>query len=204
MSEVRTGPSSQQRRADAERSVSAILNGAIRVLATRPDAAISDIAEAAGVTRQTVYAHFPSRETLLNAVIDHVTAEITAAIDAAELDEGAPVDALVRYLTTSWRALERYPLLLHVSPPSAGGHADAERLDPILDRLKRLVTRGKRVGAFDRRLPTMWLVTTTIVLAHAAGEEVGAGRMTSEDAIDALQHSVLRLYGVANTDAHRT
>lgn len=204
MSEIGAGKTRQQRRADAERSIAAILDAAIRVLATRPDASIGEIADAAGVTRQTVYAHFPSRDALLNAVIDHVTAEMTAAIDAAELDAGPPADALVRYLTTSWRTLERYPLLLHVSPPQASDHADPDRLSPILDRLERLVTRGKRDGTFDTDLPTSWLVAATIALAHTAGEEVGAGRMTSAGAIDALQDSVLRLYGVANADAHRT
>ena len=45
-------------RADAERSIAAILDAAVQVLAARPDAGMGEIAKAAGVARQTVYAHF--------------------------------------------------------------------------------------------------------------------------------------------------
>ena len=197
MSTFRKGGSPPQRRADAERSIAAILDGAIRVLGTRPEASIGEIADAAGVTRQTVYAHFSSRETLINAVIDRVTEEIVAAIDAAELDEGRPASALLRFITTSWRTFERYPLLLHVSPAST--EAERESLAPILKRLERLVSRGKDEGAFDSRLSTTWLIAATIALAHAAGEEIGAGRMTSADALEALQQSALRIFGITTT-----
>ena len=45
-------------RADAERSIAAILDAAVQVLADRPEAGMGEIAKAAGVARQTVYAHF--------------------------------------------------------------------------------------------------------------------------------------------------
>ncbi|HVC35581.1 MAG TPA: TetR/AcrR family transcriptional regulator, partial [Chloroflexota bacterium] len=53
---------------------------------------------AAGVTRQTVYAHYASRELLLGAVSDRARAEAIAAVDAAALDEDPPAVALARLL----------------------------------------------------------------------------------------------------------
>ncbi|MFE2932011.1 hypothetical protein [Streptomyces sp. NPDC059278] len=50
------------------------------------------------VTRQSVYAHFRSREQLLPAIVDRITEEIIAAMDAADLHTGPAADALLRLL----------------------------------------------------------------------------------------------------------
>lgn len=184
----------RRRRADAERSSAAILGAAARVLGERPEASLEEVATAAGVTRQTVYAHYPSRESLLSAVLDRVTADVVETLDAAEPDAGQPAAALVRLLEASWRAVQRYPFLFHTPPMSAG--ESHERHGPILDRFERLIRRGQRTGDFDRRTSPTWLLAATIGLAHAAGEEVGGGRMTADDAADALVRSVLRVLGV--------
>ena len=118
MSELESlGNARRGRRADAERSVVAILGAAGRVLGERPDASMDDIAKAAGISRQTVYAHFPSRDTLLNALLAQVTERVLDAIDAADLGTGPAADALVRFLEISWQALETHPFLLHLTSP---------------------------------------------------------------------------------------
>jgi AcrR family transcriptional regulator len=187
-------PSGRRRRADAERSITAILDAAIGVLRDRPEASIEYIADAAGVTRQTVYAHYASREQLMGAVMDRITKEVVAAIDAVDLDEGPPAAALLRLLDASWRIFERYQFLSRIPPLTP--QESHERHSPIHDRLERLITRGQRTGDFDRRPSPPWLLAATIALAHAAGEEVGTGRMTSDEATSALRHSILRIYGV--------
>ena len=154
---------------------------------------MEDIAQAAGVTRQTVYAHFASRDDLVNAVVDRVTDQAVAAIDAAGLDELPPADALLRFMITGWDAMARYPLLYQALPPVTP-ETDHDRHQPILDRLERLVRRGQRSGDFDPQLPTTWLVAATIALGHTAGEEVGAGRMQPDEATAALQQGLLRLF----------
>lgn len=189
----------RRRRADAERSIAAILDAAARVLGKRPDASIEDIAEAAGVTRQTVYAHYTSREALLSAVIDHVTAEVAAAMDAAEPDKGPPAAALLRLLDASWRTTERYPYLFHTAPMSPEESHDRHR--PILDRYERVIRRGQDTGDFDPRLSPTWLLAATIGLAHAASEEVSADRMTADHATDALRRSILRVFDVDDQDS---
>ncbi|MFE3147376.1 hypothetical protein ACFXJ6_12025 [Streptomyces sp. NPDC059218] len=50
------------------------------------------------MTRQSVYAHFRSREQLLLAIVDRITEEIIAAMDAADLHTGPAADALLRLL----------------------------------------------------------------------------------------------------------
>ena len=62
----------RRQRSDARQSIAAVIDAAIRTLGDRPDASMDEIARAAGVTRQTVYAHFPSRDALIDAVVEAV------------------------------------------------------------------------------------------------------------------------------------
>lgn len=185
----------RRRRADAERSIGTILDAAIQVLSERPAASMEEIARAAGLARQTVYAHYPSREVLLRAVVDRALAQTVAAIDAAEPNEGPPAEALDRLVSASWRTLERYPLLMDLRAPLTPEEEHALHA-PILERLERLIGSGQRAGDFDRRLAPAWLLAAFLGLAHAAAQEVAAGRLTAEDASRTLRKSVARVFGV--------
>ncbi|MGH3473007.1 MAG: TetR/AcrR family transcriptional regulator [Nocardioidaceae bacterium] len=194
MSELRgSGPRPRPRRADAERSIAAILDAATYVLAERSDASMDDIAAAAGISRQTIYAHFGSRDALVNALLDRVTRRVTDAIDAADLDTGSASAALVRFLEFGWQAFESNPFMLHLATPPAPPEQERDRHQPILAPLERLIARGQRAGEFDRTMPVSWLLAAIIGLGHAAGEEVRAERLTPDQAIDTLRRSIPRL-----------
>ncbi|SBT44815.1 transcriptional regulator, TetR family [Micromonospora narathiwatensis] len=152
---------------------------------------MDDIAAAAGLSRQTVYAHFPSRDALVTAVFQRLTDEVLAGLDAARLDEGPASAALRRLLDVSWQTFDRYPAL-----PAPAGSADVDLHQPVIDRLTRLILRGQRAGEFDRYAAPGWLIAATIALGHAAWAEVVAGRMPAAEAAAAVRASVLRVYGV--------
>jgi TetR/AcrR family transcriptional repressor of mexCD-oprJ operon len=177
-------------RADAQRNLDAIVAAAVDVLAARPEASMTDIARAAGVTRQTVYAHFPSRARLLEAVLERAVADAVARMDASGLDDGAPQDVLARLVHASWRQLERHARLLEAMARELPPRVVRDRHAPVLERLERLVDRGRREGVFTREVPVSWLVAAYLGLVHAAGEEVASGRLAARDAEPALQRSV--------------
>src|ERR1044072_8657319 len=101
-------PTRERRRADAERSVAAILHAAVQLLAERPEASMSDIAAAAGVVRQTVYAHYDSRAGLFAAAAARAPEHPRAATDPATPDEGSPERALERLIDAWWQSVEPY------------------------------------------------------------------------------------------------
>jgi AcrR family transcriptional regulator len=184
----------RRRRADAEQNVTAILQAATKVLSAQPEASVEDIARAAGVSRQTVYAHFPSRETLLNAVIEQATAEVSAAFEAAGLEEAPPAEALIRLLNAGWQVSARYPFLWNL--PEVSPDEDLDRHGPVVERLHEIIQRGQESGDFDRSVPATWLIAAGMAIGRAAEDEVKAGRMTIEDATSAVHLSFLRLFGV--------
>lgn len=188
-----TGSREPKRRADATRSRTAVLDAATRLLATQPDAGMAAIAAEAGVTRQTVYAHFASRDDLINAVVDRTTGRAVAAMRDADLDNGPATDALLRMLDVGWQFFRASPLAHHVG--SFARQRDEDRQLPVNDRLLRLLIRGRDAGEFDDTVAVQWLVTAIVAVSHAAGDEVRAGRMTQAEAQTVLRDSVLRLVG---------
>ncbi|RQX07270.1 TetR/AcrR family transcriptional regulator [Micromonospora inaquosa] len=189
-----TGSADRNRRADARRNSSAILDAAVRLLDAQPDASLDAIASAAGVTRQTVYAHFPSREHLMAAVVQRITDEAVAAMDAADPDTGSATEALIRVLNAGAQTAGRYPVLIQqIASLPVSPHVDEERHAPVADRINRVIQRGQTSGEFDTGLPAGWLAAITIKLGHAAGEEVDAGRMTPAEAAEALRTVLIRM-----------
>jgi AcrR family transcriptional regulator len=196
MSEIAT---ERSRRADAERNITAILDAAVELLAERPEASMAEIGSAAGVARQTVYAHYRSREALLLAVAERARAEAVAAIDAAEPERGPPLEALARLVPAWWSTVQRHARVLEALAPSFAGAAELHDFHaPILDRVERLVRRGRRAGDFDRELPIGWLVSAFLGLMHATADEVAAGRLTVTAAGRSLERAVPRLFGAAD------
>jgi len=198
------GPGPRPRRADARRSAAAVLDAAIAVLNERPDAAMADIARAAGVTRQTVYAHYPTRNALLAAVVDRVTTELTGIYAQARPDEGDPRDALVRLLDVAWQmTADRFPLLLAIAPPAESVATSMERHAGVLDPFEALMRRGQAAGAFDPQVPASWLVTIAVTLTDAAWAEMAAGRLTLDQGRSLSQAAILRAVSSRRTDADR-
>lgn len=191
---VQPQPRGKRRRADAEQNVTAILRAAIQVLSGDPAASVEDIARAARVSRQTVYAHFPSRDALLAAVIELATTEVTEAFEAAGLEEVPAPEALTRLLQAGWQVSARYPFLWNL--PEVSPDEDLDRHGPVVERMHEIIQRGQESGDFDRRVPATWLIAAGMAIGRAAQDEVKAGRMTIEDATAAVSLSFLRLFGV--------
>jgi AcrR family transcriptional regulator len=190
---VQQGPADERprRRADAERNRAAVVEAALALFGERPEATMADVAAAAGVGRVTLYAHFPSRQALLEAVIDRAVAEAVAR-PADAVAPNAPAGEAIRALVrSSWRTLHRFGRLSAMVQRELGPELLRDRHGPILDEVDDLVARGQADGSFRADLPRTWLVTTIYSLVHAAAAEVDAGRLEPEAAADVLEATLL-------------
>lgn len=129
-----------------------ILDVALDVLGENPDAAMGDIAAAAGVVRRTVYGHFPSRLDLVRALTERAVAEMTAVLAEAGAS-GAQADAAwAGFVARVWPVAHRYRVLLALRRGEYG-EAIHGLLGPLDELLAGLVQRGQDGGVFARHLP---------------------------------------------------
>src|SRR4051795_6049605 len=138
----------RRRRADADRSVAAILAAALEALADDPDASMAEIARRAGVARATIYMHFPTREALLDAVMKNATTQVADATRAAEPDRGEPAEALQRVLLATWKQLDQFHAVLGITIGRLSAKELRRRHLPITSHYIPLLERGQAQGVF--------------------------------------------------------
>jgi AcrR family transcriptional regulator len=176
----------RRRRADADRSVAAILDAALEALASDPDSSMSAIARRAGVVRATIYVHFPTRTALLDAVMEYAVAQVAEATRAAEPRRGEPVEALERVLRATWRELDRFQALLAINTARLSAEELHRRHLPVLEQLVPLIERGQREGVFRSDLPVAWHLAVIRAIVHAASHEIRGGRLPESEAEAAM------------------
>jgi TetR/AcrR family transcriptional repressor of mexCD-oprJ operon len=180
-------------RADAQRNVAAILEAALETLGRNPEASVSEIAKTAGVGRVTLYGHFPSRAELIDAAFARAIEDGHDALEGVDL-AGDPREALGRLIESSWQLVDRSRSLLlaaqSVLPP---GRIRALHAEPM-ERVERLVERGRAEKLFRTDLPTSWLVGILHSVMHSAADEINAGRLTPDKASTYITATILAAF----------
>lgn len=190
----------RRRRADADRSVQAILDAALAALASDPEASMAEIARRAGVVRATIYAHFPTRESLLDAVMEHAVGEVAQATSEAEPTRGEPEEALERVLLATWEKLGQFHALLAINTSRLSAKELHRRHLPVTTQFAPLIERGQKKGVFRRDLPVSWHLAVLRAIVHTASHELQSGRISEADVEPAMLTTVFAaLSGLCST-----
>ena len=171
----------KRRRADAERNIASIINAALEALASDPDASMAEIARRAGVVRATVYMHFPTRESLLDAVMEHATGLVADAIRGAEPDRGEPKEALERVIRATWKQLSDFHSILAINMSRLSAKELRRRHLPMTTQFIPLLERGQAEGVFRSDVSATWLIAVVRAIVHVASTELQAGRLSQAE-----------------------
>ncbi|GAB3974406.1 TetR/AcrR family transcriptional regulator [Actinoallomurus acanthiterrae] len=163
-----TPASARPLRADAERTMTTILEAAERTLSRDPAATMEQIAEAAGVARTTVHRRFATREALIDTLAAWATQRFAAAVDAAHPDTAPPLVALyqttanVLGVKTSWGfAMSRAS---SANPEVARVHSD------VRETCERLFRRAREAGVLRADADIPWTRRVYYALIHEAAQ----------------------------------
>lgn len=181
----------KRRRADAERSIASIINAALEALASDSDVSMAEIARRAGVVRATIYMHFPTREALLDAVMDHATGLVAQAIRDAEPDRGEPREALERVILATWKQLSEFHNVLQINMNRLSAQELRRRHLPMTTQFIPLLERGQAEGVFRSDVSATWLIAVVRAIVHVASTELQAGRLSQAEVEETMLTTAL-------------
>ena len=180
------------RRADAEQNMTRILDAATTCLCRSPTASMGEIAQAAGVGRVTVYGHFPSRQTLIEATLTRLLEQGQAVLAGLDLT-GDPRQALRTLIESSWRLIADAGAVLEAAQSVLPPERIRELHAKPAQRAEELIRRGQSQGVFRSDLPPSWLASVLYHVLKGATADIRSGRLDPSDAPRYIVTTVLGL-----------
>ena len=132
-------------RRDAVENRAALIAAARAVLNRDPDASLETIAAEAGLSRRSVYGHFPTRDDLLREVTALGAARITAALVGTADDD--PVVELALIAARLWSEVESIQVMAVFAVRGSLRGNIAEALAPLRAMVLFAVDRGQTAGS---------------------------------------------------------
>ncbi len=164
-----------------------ILDAALNAFGTSGYDATSldDLADELGVTKQTILYHYPSKEILLDAVIDRSAAEVIDRIERALETAGDGFERIEAIVRAVFRLAARRPAMLglfrevsRLGPPAATRLTHA--LDELMERAEQFLAAEMDAGNMKRHDPRLLMLSgysmviglaTEVEVLRALGEE---------------------------------
>lgn len=128
-------------RADAARNRDKIVEAARRAFRTRGyDAPLDDIAKAAGVGAGTLYRHFPTRDSLVDAVMQAWVDRVEDSVGKVLAQGGSPRELLLRWFGEYVKLIS-----LHKGGPARITQAMEDASSPIRTKCQTLCAANDQV-----------------------------------------------------------
>ncbi|WP_406249493.1 TetR/AcrR family transcriptional regulator [Microbacterium sp. M] len=156
-------------RADAERSVHAILEAAERTLSVDPGAPMEKIAMAAGVARTTIHRRFVNRQALLDTLALSAAERLIQAIDDGHPDTAPPLVALHRITANVLDVKSAWAFALSI--PSEAESTAAQLHADIAQHCLTVLERARDAGLIADGADLLWIRRVYYALLAATLQE---------------------------------
>lgn len=157
-----------------------ILEAARRQLGRAPESSLSDIAEAAGVVRRTVYDHFAGRSALVEGLVEDAAEALRRALAGVPDPDPEAAPAMAGFVLSLWPVGDRYRTLLRLAPQDLGEERVNDILGPARDTATAIIARGQSQGVFHTSVPAEPLGRALERLILALLECVNAGTWSDD------------------------
>ncbi len=185
-----TGPRDQSAassRADARRNRDRILEAGAALLAVDPQAGLAEIAAAAGVSRATVYRHFPDVESL-RAALQEEAEEVGRDLLREHLppmlnaDSGSVVQELLDLIVAALPMEHRWTKVMAAAPDPY-----AEFIEAFAPVGRALIKRGQARGEFRSDLEPDLVFEGMLTLVMLAVRKVHGEGMAPDRALEVMR-----------------
>jgi AcrR family transcriptional regulator len=179
-----------------DRVAAAILDAAADLLAEGGEPpTMSEVAEAAGVARATLYRYFPTREQLLQALTAAAIDATATRLAEADLDRVPVAEGIARVARVVAAAGSKYAALVSQFGPGNAARGEQEQ---IMTMIEGLLRRGVDDGTFRDDISASELGFLLGGLLETAAR-LAAGHQSGVEKAAALVTSVF-LHGTGNRD----
>jgi AcrR family transcriptional regulator len=174
----------RRRAAVRKDSRSAVLDAAVEVLVADPSAALSEVAEAAGIGRTTLHKHYATRDDLLRAVA-HRSIDRWEQVMAAAIAEsaGAP-DGGLRALAEAMISVGAHLAFLWRNPLFDRTADVGGRWKSVEPMASTILDRAQAGGHIRAGVPGSWLLHAFQALVYVAAESIYDGDLAPNAAPD--------------------
>ncbi len=185
-----------------------ILRAAADVISRRGyrDAAVEEIAREAETSKGGVYFHFPGKEAILLALLDHTGGLLRGKVEAAIAAEADPVAKADAALRTLLRILAKHRTLARVFAVEAAGAGPRfnarvsaiqdEFISLIREQLDDAVAAGAIAPMDTTVVAQAWMGALDAVLQrYVTAGSGGAGRRSLDEIHETLRRTLLRSIG---------
>jgi AcrR family transcriptional regulator len=164
----------------ATRTRASIITAAIGLLSARPEAPMTDVADAAEVSRSTLHRYFPDRGSLIDELNTYAADHWRRTVEGARLGEDTGLEAFRRLCLSLMDSLDiliwwmSRPEMWRGDSVSFGEDGAAAVLgrdgDAVMDDAEILnaIERGHRDGSIDPAVNPVWLLNVLWAVMHAA------------------------------------